>query len=64
MNNFANINTNIKSILMLNDINFKSQQENLLIVLEVMYLDLIIRIDSLPPLTNKNTYDERKEKER
>ena len=64
MNTSANITASINSISMLNGTNFKSWQENLLIVLEVMDLDLVLRIDSPPPLTDKSTPDKRKDKEK
>ncbi|KAK6160726.1 hypothetical protein DH2020_004107 [Rehmannia glutinosa] len=60
----ANITTSINSIPMLNGTNFKSWQENLLIVLGVMDLDLAIRTDSPPPLTDKSTSDEKRDMER
>lgn len=60
----ANITANIISIPMLNGSNFKSWQENLLIVLAVMDLDLALRIDSLPPLTDESTSDDKKALER
>ena len=60
----ANITANINSIPMLNGSNFKSWQENLLIVLGVMDLDLALRVDSPPPLTDKSTFDEKRDMER
>ena len=60
----ANITANINSIPMLNGSNFKSWQENLLIVLGVMDLDLSLRVDSPPPLTDKSTSDEKRDMER
>ena len=64
MNTPTNITANINSIHMLNGINFKSSQENLLIVLGVMDLDLTLRIDSPAPLTDKSTSDEKRDMER
>ena len=49
---------------MLNDTNFKSWQENLLVVLGVMDLDLALRTDSPPPLTDKSTSDQKREMEK
>ena len=60
----ANITANINSIPMLNGSNFKSWQENLLIVLGVMDLDLALRVDSPPPLTDKSTSDEKRDMKR
>ncbi|KZV20375.1 hypothetical protein F511_35051 [Dorcoceras hygrometricum] len=60
----ANIRANINSIPLLNGSNFKSWQENLLIVLGVMDLDLAIRVDCPPTPTDKSTSDEKKEFER
>ncbi|KAM7460289.1 hypothetical protein LguiB_036337 [Lonicera macranthoides] len=64
MNTSANITASINSIPMLNGTNFKSWQENLQIVLGVMDLDLALRIDSPPPLTDKSTSEERKDLEK
>ena len=64
INNPANITANINSIPMLNGTNFKSWQENLLIVLGVMDLDLALRTDSPPPLTDKSTSDQKREMEK
>ena len=64
INNSANITANINSIPMLNDTNFKSWQENLLIVLGVMDLDLALRTDSPPPLTDKSTSDKKEKNEK
>ena len=60
----ANITANINSIPMLNGSNFKSWQENLLIVLGFMDLDLAIRKNAPAPFTNESTSDEKKEIER
>ena len=49
---------------MLNGTNFKSWQENLLIVLGVMDLDLALRADSPPPLTDNSTSEAKREMER
>ena len=62
--NPANITANINSIPMLNGSNFKSWQENLLIVLGFMDLDLAIRKNAPAPLTDKSTSDEKREIER
>ena len=55
----ANISANINSIPMLNGTNFKSWKENVLIVLEVMDLDLALRVDQLDSLTRESTSDQR-----
>lgn len=60
----ANITANINSIPMLNSSNFKSWHENLSIVLAVMDFNLTLRVDSLPPLTNESTPDDKREMER
>ncbi|XP_070028722.1 uncharacterized protein [Nicotiana sylvestris] len=57
----SNIIANINSIPMLNGTNFKSWQENLNIVLGVVDLDLALRVDSPPPLTDKSTSNEKRE---
>ena len=62
--NLANITANINSIPMLNGTNFKSWQENLLIVLGVMDLDLALRVQSPPPLTNESTSEQKREIEK
>ncbi|KAI6697895.1 hypothetical protein NL676_018014 [Syzygium grande] len=60
----ANITASINSIPMLNGTNFKSWQENLLIVLGVMDLDLALRIDSPTLLNDQSTSDQKKDMER
>ncbi|KAL0382988.1 UNVERIFIED_CONTAM: hypothetical protein Scaly_0586100 [Sesamum calycinum] len=60
----TNITVNINTIPMLNGSNFKSWKENLEIVLEVMDLDLALRKDSPLALTDKNTFEQKREKER
>ena len=55
--NPANITANINSIPMLNGTNFKSWQENLLIILGVMDLDLALRVQSPLPLTDESTWN-------
>ncbi|KAL0393037.1 UNVERIFIED_CONTAM: hypothetical protein Sradi_2526500 [Sesamum radiatum] len=60
----ANITVSINTIPMLNDSNFKSWKENLEIVLGVMDLDLALREDSPPALTDKSTSKQKREKER
>ena len=60
----ANITANINSIPMLNGSNFKSWQENLLIVLAVMDFDLVLMVDSPPPFTDEGTPDDKREIER
>ncbi|XP_056166845.1 uncharacterized protein LOC130138014 [Syzygium oleosum] len=60
----ANITASIYSIPMLNGTNFKSWQENLLIVLRVMDLDLALRIDSPTPLNDQSTSDQKRDMER
>ncbi|XP_024025573.1 uncharacterized protein LOC112092787, partial [Morus notabilis] len=57
----ANITGNINFILLLNGTNFKSWQENLLVVLRVMDLDLALRVDSPTPLTDKSTFNEKRD---
>ena len=49
---------------MLNDTNFKSWKENVLIVLGVMDLDLALRVDQPDPLTHESTSDQEKEMEK
>ncbi|XP_071933740.1 uncharacterized protein [Coffea arabica] len=63
-NDLTNITSNINNIPMLNGINFKSWKENLLIVLGVMDLDLALRNDSPPSLTDQSTSDEKRNNER
>ncbi|KAI6705862.1 hypothetical protein NL676_008824, partial [Syzygium grande] len=60
----VNILDSINSIPMLNGTNFKSWQENLLIVLGVMDLDLVLRIDSPTPLNDQSTSDQKRDMER
>ena len=48
-----NITASINSIHMLNDTNFKSRQENVMIVLRVMDLDLVLMVARLSDLTDK-----------
>ncbi|KAL0442205.1 UNVERIFIED_CONTAM: hypothetical protein Sradi_0159400 [Sesamum radiatum] len=60
----ANITASINTIPMLNGSNFKSWKENLEIVLGVMDLDLALREDSPPALTDKITSEQKREKER
>ena len=60
----VSITANINSIPMLNDSNFKSWQENLLIVLTGMDLDIVLRVDSPPPLADESTLDNKKDIER
>ena len=60
----VNITANINSILMLNGSNFKSWQENILIVLLVMDLNLALSVDIPPPLTDKGTFDYKRDIER
>ncbi|KAI6675746.1 hypothetical protein NL676_003652 [Syzygium grande] len=60
----TNITASINSIPMLNGTNFKSWQENLLIVLGVMDLDLALRIDSPTPLNDQSTSDQKRDMER
>ena len=63
-NNPTNITANINSIPILNGSNFKSWQENLLIVLGVMDIDLALRTDHPFPLTDKSTSDEKRDMEK
>ena len=60
----TNITPNITYIPILNGINFKSWQENLLIVLGVMDVNLALRVDSPAPLTDKSTSNEKRDMER
>ncbi|KAK4404382.1 hypothetical protein Sango_0806800 [Sesamum angolense] len=60
----ANITTSINTIPMLNGSNFKSWKENLEIVLGVMDLDLALREDSPPALTDKSASEQKREKKR
>ena len=60
----ANVIANINSIHMLNDSNFKSWQENLLIVLAVMDFNLALRVDFPPPFTDESTLDDKNDMER
>ena len=56
--------SNINSIPMLNGTNFKTWHENLQIVLDVMDLDLTLRVSSPAPLTVESSYDEKRDIER
>ncbi|KAL0392938.1 UNVERIFIED_CONTAM: hypothetical protein Sradi_2516600 [Sesamum radiatum] len=60
----ANITASINTIPMLNGSNFKSWKENLEIVLGVMDLDLALREDFPPAITDKSTSEQKREKER
>ena len=62
--NHVNITVSINSIPMLNDSNFKSWKDNLLIVLGVMDLDLALRTDSPSPLKDESISDEKRDMER
>lgn len=53
-----NDTTNISSIHMLNDSNFKSGEVNHLIVFTAMNLYLVLKVDCLPLVTDENTFDE------
>ena len=56
----ATIYTNINSILMLNDINFKIWEENIMIVLSCMDLDLALQVNWPLILTDESSpYDKR-----
>ena len=57
----TNIITKINFIPMINDFNFKSGQENLLIILAVMDLDLVLRVDFSPPLTDESNPNDKRE---
>ena len=57
----ANITTNINSIPMLNGSNFKSREENLLIVLAIIDLDLVLMVNSPSPLMDEITPNDKKE---
>ena len=57
----ANITTNINSIPILNGSHLKSWQENLLKVLTVIDLDLALRFDSLPPLTDESILNDKRD---
>ncbi|KAL0295559.1 UNVERIFIED_CONTAM: hypothetical protein Sangu_2507600, partial [Sesamum angustifolium] len=58
----ANITASINTIPMLNGSNFKSWKENLEIVLGVIDLDLALREDFPPALTDKSTSEQKREK--
>ncbi|KAL0302549.1 UNVERIFIED_CONTAM: hypothetical protein Scaly_3028700 [Sesamum calycinum] len=60
----VNITASINTIPMLNSLYFKSWKQNLEIVLGMMDLDLTLREDSPPALTDKSTSEEKREKER
>ncbi|KAL9416907.1 hypothetical protein AB3S75_039984 [Citrus x aurantiifolia] len=45
---------------MINDFNFKSWQENLLIIFAAMDLDLVIRVDFSPPRTDESNPDDKR----
>ncbi|XP_012854387.1 PREDICTED: uncharacterized protein LOC105973892 [Erythranthe guttata] len=64
MSSHAKITANINSIPTLNGSNFKSWKENLLIVLGVHDLDLALRVDSPPPLTDRSTPDDKRDMKR
>ena len=51
----SNITANINSIPMLNGMNFKSWQENAMIVLRVMDLDLVLRVARPVDLTEQSS---------
>ena len=60
----SNITANINSIPMLNGTNFKTWHENLQIVLDVMDLDLALRVSSPSPLTVESSSGEKRDIER
>ncbi|KAL0298009.1 UNVERIFIED_CONTAM: hypothetical protein Scaly_3076700 [Sesamum calycinum] len=60
----VNITASINTIPMLNSLYFKSWKQNLEIVLGMMDLDLTLREDFPPALTDKSTSEEKREKER
>ncbi|KAF2291242.1 hypothetical protein GH714_020841 [Hevea brasiliensis] len=60
----GNIIASINSIPMLNGTNFKAWQESVMITLEVMDLDLALRVPKPANLTNKSTSDEKREMEK
>ncbi|XP_020266399.1 uncharacterized protein LOC109841881 [Asparagus officinalis] len=60
----ANITININSIPMLNDVNFKSWQENVMIVLRASDLDIVLRFPSPAPHMDKSSTDEKKNMEK
>ena len=60
----SNITVSINSIPMLNGTNFKTWHENLQIVLDVMDLDLALRVSSSAPLSVESSSDEKRDIER
>ena len=60
----SNINASINSIPMLNGTNFKTWHENLQIVLDVMDLDLALRVSSPAPLTVESSSYKKRDIER
>jgi len=57
MNDLANIIINMNFIHVLNGLNFKFWKYNVLIVLRIIDFDIVLRIDSPPPLTYESTYE-------
>ena len=60
MSNPSSSTSNINSIPMLNGSNFNEWKENLSINLGVMDLDLALRVDSLAPVTDLSTFDQKR----
>ncbi|KAL5804970.1 hypothetical protein ACOSQ3_031770 [Xanthoceras sorbifolium] len=56
----ATIPTNLNSIPMLNGTNFKNWKENVLIVLDCIDINLALRTEQPPPLTDENFTEERR----
>ncbi|KAL5861220.1 hypothetical protein ACOSQ3_002530 [Xanthoceras sorbifolium] len=56
----ATISANLNSIPMLNGTNFKNWKENVLIVLGCIDIDLALRIEQPPSLTDESSTEERK----
>ena len=55
----AIVSVNLNPISILNDTNFKVWKENVLIVLGYMDLDLALRVEQPPSLTNSNSSKEK-----
>ena len=60
----SNIFASINSIPMLNSTNFNAWRENVMIVLGVMDLDLALRVERSADLTDKSSFDDKKDMER
>ena len=60
----SNITASINSIPMLNGMNFKSWQENVMIVFRVMDVDLALMVAQPSDLTKQSSFVEKREMER